>query len=184
MTPRVLLVDHQDSYTWNLAHLIAGVTGVLPVVAPADRVPALGDFTHVVLSPGPGHPREWPTGDLFSAGLPVLGVCLGMQLLVTSYGGVVEQVEPAHGTVSTVSHDGSIPFQGLPSSFAVVRYHSLAATRIPRELQVTARCGDVVMGVRHEVLPLFGVQFHPESVLSEHGASVIANFVSGGAGER
>jgi anthranilate synthase/aminodeoxychorismate synthase-like glutamine amidotransferase len=174
---RVLLVDHQDSYTWNLAHLIARVTGELPVVAGAGDVPALRDFSHVVLSPGPGHPDDWSTGWIFDAGLPVLGVCMGMQLLVTRYGGEVTAIAPAHGVVSRVHHDGSGLFAGLPTELDVVRYHSLAATEVPADLVVTASAGDVVMAVRHRDLPLCGVQFHPESVLSQGGRQMVANFL-------
>jgi len=179
---RVLLVDHQDSYTWNLAHLVAGVTGELPVVAGVDDLPSLQGFSHVVLSPGPGHPHEWSTGGLFDAGLPVLGVCLGMQLLVTRYDGEVSAIEPAHGVVSRLVHDGSALFAGLPDAFDVVRYHSLAATVVPPELVVTATCDDVVMAVRHRELPLVGVQFHPESILSEGGHRLVANFLGGDDG--
>jgi anthranilate synthase component 2 len=186
--PRVVVVDHHDSYTWNLVHLVAGVTGALPEVVQHDSTTAahvLG-FDHVVLSPGPGHPDD--PGD-FSVGrevllagtVPVLGVCLGMQGLVTAYGGLVERVQPAHGDVALVDHDGSGVFAGLPSPYAAVRYHSLAATRVPDELVVTATCadehGEVVMGVRHRSRPLHGVQFHPESILSEHGHRLVANFL-------
>jgi anthranilate/para-aminobenzoate synthase component II len=105
-----------------------------------------------------------------------------MQGLVTAYGGLVERVEPAHGDVAKVAHDGSGVFAGLRSPFAAVRYHSLAATRVPDCLVVNATCpgptdAEVVMGVRHRTLPLHGVQFHPESVLSEHGAQLMRNFL-------
>jgi anthranilate synthase/aminodeoxychorismate synthase-like glutamine amidotransferase len=178
---KVLVVDHHDSYTWNLVHLVAGVTGALPDVREHDEPVDLAGYTHVVLSPGPGHPSE-PTDfalgrAVFEAGLPVLGVCLGMQALVTAYGGTVAAVEPAHGEVAHVHHDGTGLFAGLPQGFAAVRYHSLAATVVPDELVVTATAEDVVMGVRHRTLPLAGVQFHPESILSEHGAALVANFL-------
>ena len=179
MSTRVLLIDHQDSYTWNLAHLIARVTGELPVVADAGDVPALQGFSHVVLSPGPGHPSDWGTGWVFDAGLPVLGVCMGMQLLVTRYGGEVAAIAPAHGVVSRVCHDGSGLFAGLPAELDVVRYHSLAATEVPPELVVTARTDGVVMALRHRELPLCGVQFHPESILSAGGPRLLANFLGG-----
>jgi anthranilate synthase/aminodeoxychorismate synthase-like glutamine amidotransferase len=112
----------------------------------------------------------------------VLGVCLGMQGLVTAYGGLVERVPPAHGDVAEVTHDGTGLFAGLPSPYAAVRYHSLAATRVPEALVVTATCvgddgAEVVMGVRHRSRPLHGVQFHPESILSEHGRRLVANFL-------
>jgi anthranilate synthase component 2 len=189
-SPRVVVVDHHDSYTWNLVHLVAGVTGRLPEVVQHDATTAAHvlSFDHVVLSPGPGHPADpadFSVGRevLLAGTVPVLGVCLGMQGLVTAYGGLVERVEPAHGEVAEVSHDGSGVFAGLPSPYAAVRYHSLAATRVPPDLLVTATCsdathGEVVMGVRHRTLPLHGVQFHPESVLSEHGAHLVATFLA------
>lgn len=186
-TPRVLVVDHHDSYTQNLVHLIAMVTGVLPAVVQHDTVHTgegevdLDGWTHLVLSPGPGHPaepRDFALGKApFQLGIPVLGVCLGMQALVTAYGGTVARIEPAHGEVADVEHDGSGVFAGIPSPFAAVRYHSLAATDVPGELLVTAWTGGVVMGVRHRELPLHGVQFHPESILSEHGRTLVANFL-------
>lgn len=186
---RVVLVDHYDSYTYNLAHLIASVTGTLPEIVQHDAVSVAElsgrDHTHVVLSPGPGHPgrtEDFAVGPaLFEAAtLPVLGVCLGMQGLVTCYGGSVDPVEPAHGEVSLLVHSGRGVFAGLPQDLPVVRYHSLAATAVPDALEVTARSDDgVVMGVRHRSLPQSGVQFHPESVLTEHGRAVIDNFLAG-----
>jgi anthranilate synthase/aminodeoxychorismate synthase-like glutamine amidotransferase len=184
--PDVIVVDHHDSYTWNLVHLVAAVTGVLPRVVQHDEVSAdevLG-HSHVVLSPGPGHPadpHDFAVGRevLLSGTRPVLGVCLGMQGLVVAYGGTVERVRPAHGEVARVEHDGRGVFAGLPQGFAVVRYHSLAVTAVPPALEVTARSEDgVVMGVRHRDLPLEGVQFHPESVLSELGAELVGNFLA------
>jgi len=186
----VVVVDHHDSYTWNLVHLVASVTGVLPTVVQHDETDAefvLG-FSHVVLSPGPGHPAEpadFSVGEdvLLAGTTPVLGVCLGMQGLVTAYGGEVARVPPAHGDVVAVWHDGTGVFAGLPDSVRSVRYHSLAATRLPDVLVANAWCSgapgeaDVVMGVRHRALPLAGVQFHPESILSEHGAQLVANFL-------
>jgi anthranilate synthase component II len=178
------VVDHHDSYTWNLVHLIAGVTGELPDVVEHDEHDVLeraAGFTHLVLSPGPGHPAE--IGDfalgraVFELGRPVLGVCLGMQALVTAYGGTVDRITPAHGELASVSHDRSGVFRGLDNPAAMVRYHSLAAVRIPEVLRVTATAGSVVMGVVHRTLPLHGVQFHPESVLSEQGERLVANFL-------
>lgn len=190
IAPRVVVVDHYDSYTWNLVHLIAGVTGTLPAAVQHDTTTAdyvLG-FDHVVLSPGPGHPANRGDfavgGEVLRAGtLPVLGVCLGMQGVVTTYGGRVDRIPPAHGDVARVRHRGDQLFTGVPASFSAVRYHSLAATSIPPELQVIAETegdGDdpVVMAVRHRSLPHVGVQFHPESILSDHGAALIANFLT------
>ena len=178
------MVDHYDSYTWNLVHLVASVTGLLPRVVQHDEVEPedVLRHSHVVLSPGPGHPADpadFAVGVevLRRASRPVLGVCLGMQGLVTTYGGEVGRVEPAHGEVAAVEHDGRGVFAGLPSPLTAVRYHSLAALVVPSVLEVTATVGDVVMGVRHRTLPLEGVQFHPESILSEHGAQLVANFL-------
>jgi len=182
---RVLVVDHHDSYTWNLVHLVAGLTGELPDVVEHDQPGVLeqaAGCSHVVLSPGPGHPAnpvDFALGrDVFELGVPVLGVCLGMQALVTAYGGTVDRVTPAHGEVATVNHDGSGVFRDLPTPVAMVRYHSLAALDIPEELVVNATAGGVVMGVAHRAWPLHGVQFHPESILSEHGRRLVANFLA------
>jgi anthranilate synthase/aminodeoxychorismate synthase-like glutamine amidotransferase len=190
MNPRVVVVDHHDSYTWNLVHLVAAVTGVLPTVVEHDEVAAStlldGRFSHVVLSPGPGNPdtpRDFSVGRevLRAATVPVLGVCLGMQGLVSEYGGRVRPVTPAHGEVAVVHHDGSGIFRGVPDGFPAVRYHSLAAVALPAVLTETAWCegeeGPVVMGVAHRTLPLWGVQFHPESVLTLHGELMVANFL-------
>jgi anthranilate synthase component 2 len=183
---RVCVVDHYDSYTWNLVHLIAAVTGTLPTVVQHDETTpefVLG-FDHIVLSPGPGHPAD---PDDFSVGnvvlregdRPVFGVCLGMQGLVTVYGGTVVRGLPAHGEVEQIAHDGNGVFSGLPQRFKAVRYHSLEALQIPDCLEVTATSADldVVMGVRHTTKPLEGVQFHPESILSEYGEAMIRNFL-------
>ena len=183
----VLVVDHHDSYTWNLVHLIGSVTGVLPNVVEHDEPFGVEGFSHLVLSPGPGHPAEsadFARPDLWHAGLPVLGVCLGMQALVTCFGGTVERIEPAHGELAEIRHDGEGLFAGLPQDYAAVRYHSLGAVRLPAELERTAydALTGVTMGVRHRELPLSGVQFHPESILSEHGRALIENFLGGAGG--
>ena len=185
--PDVVVVDHHDSYTWNLVHLVAGVTGALPTVVQHDRVAPEEVLRHeyVVLSPGPGHPaeeRDFSVGGevLRDGRRPVLGVCLGMQGMVTTYGGRVDRVGPAHGDVAVVEHDGAGVFRGVPAVLRAVRYHSLAALEVPDVLDVSATSDGVVMGVRHRTLPQEGVQFHPESVLSEHGARIVANFLDGG----
>jgi anthranilate synthase/aminodeoxychorismate synthase-like glutamine amidotransferase len=182
----VLVVDHYDSYTWNLVHLVAEVTGVLPDVVEHDTAGVLDRArlaSHVVLSPGPGHPTvaaDFALGPaVFSLGVPVLGVCLGMQALVTSYGGTVARIEPAHGEVASVEHEGAGVLAGIPSPFDAVRYHSLAAIEVSPVLEVTARVHGVVMAVRHRELPHEGVQFHPESILSRHGADIVRTFLAG-----
>ncbi len=185
-SPKVVVVDHYDSYTWNLVHLVAAVTGIAPTVVQHDEttLEELVAFDYVVLSPGPGHPAERRdfsvgTGLLQHSDRPVLGVCLGMQGLVTAYGGTVSRGLPAHGEVELIRHDGAGVFEGLPQRFKAVRYHSLEALVIPDCLEVTATSDDldVVMGVRHRTKPLEGVQFHPESILSEHGEALIRNFL-------
>jgi anthranilate synthase component 2 len=188
--PRVVVVDHYDSYTWNLVHLVAAVTGELPAVVEHDQVEPddLAAYSHVVLSPGPGHPardEDFAVGRavVLEARRPVLGVCLGMQGMVVAYGGVVDVVEPAHGEVVAVHHDGRGPFAGLPDPFAAVRYHSLAAVEVPEVFDVLAHCAgaegapDVVMGIAHREKPLWGVQFHPESILTEHGLRLVSTFL-------
>jgi anthranilate synthase component 2/para-aminobenzoate synthetase len=194
MKPHVLIVDHHDSYTWNLAHLVAAVTGGLPDVTQHDEPGLLERITvssvsHLVLSPGPGHPAnpvDFALGaGVFDLGRPVLGVCLGMQALVTSFGGTVHRAAPAHGEVAAINHDGLGVFHGLPQQFRAVRYHSLQAIELPDCLTMTAVCpasqdagSFAIMGVRHVELPVEGVQFHPESILSEHGERLIANFLA------
>jgi anthranilate synthase component 2 len=186
VTPDVIVVDHHDSYTWNLVHLVAAVTGVLPRVVQHDEVTPddVLRHSHVVLSPGPGHPdspADFSVGTavLRDGSRPVLGVCLGMQGLVAAYGGTVSRLRPAHGEVARISHDSAGVFAGVPQGFAAVRYHSLGAVDLPAGLVATAWSEDgVVMGVRHVERPLEGVQFHPESILSEHGAALIRNFLS------
>jgi anthranilate synthase component 2 len=186
--PDVVVVDHHDSYTWNLVHLVAGVTGVLPTVVQHDECTPddVLAHEHVVLSPGPGHPevvRDFAVGRevLRSGRRPVLGVCLGMQGLVTAYGGLVERVPPGHGVTATVRHDGTGVFAGVPDGFQAVRYHSLAAVELPPVLRATAidEVTGLTMAVAHVDLPLVGVQFHPESILSEHGAALVRNFLEG-----
>ena len=185
--PDVVVVDHHDSYTGNLVHLIASVTGALPTVVQHDECEPDDVLRHelVVLSPGPGHPadpRDFAVGRsvLLAASRPVLGVCLGMQGIVTTYGGVVDRVPPGHGVAARITHDGSGLFAGLPQGFRAIRYHSLAVLDLPDGLRATALddLTGVTMGVVHTELPLAGVQFHPESILSEHGAALIANFLA------
>lgn len=181
----VVVVDHHDSYTQNLVHLLAEVTGRLPKVVQHDATEPAEVLAHdfVVLSPGPGSPHDphdFSVGaEVLRAGTrPVLGVCLGMQGMVATWGGRVDRVPPAHGRVSRVSHDGRGLFTGVPQEFEVVRYHSLAALEVPHVLEVTARSEDgVVMAVRHRTLAQQGVQFHPESILSTHGADLVRNFL-------
>jgi len=187
---RVLVVDHHDSYTYNLVHLVAKVTKVLPDVIQHDDPQAhrrwREDYSHIVLSPGPGTVNDvtdFAVGReiISTSHVPVLGVCLGMQGMVDVLGGKVGIVEPAHGDVARVHHVETGLFASVPQDFAAVRYHSQAALDVPHSLTVTAWCEGaedrVVMGVQHVSRPLHGVQFHPESILTEYGELLVANFI-------
>ncbi|MEU9171785.1 aminodeoxychorismate synthase component I [Streptomyces sp. NPDC048420] len=188
---KTLLIDNYDSYTYNLFQLIAEVNGEEPVVVlndAVDAIPDLGEylakFDNVVVSPGPGHPAEprdfgLSAAVLTGSSIPVLGVCLGHQGIALGEGGRVEPApEPRHGHLSTVRHDGRDLFRGLPQDFTAVRYHSLAVSEpLPRTLEATAWAEDgVLMGLRHRSRPLWGVQFHPESVLTDYGHRMLVNF--------
>ncbi|SEB63983.1 aminodeoxychorismate synthase component I [Streptomyces melanosporofaciens] len=184
---RTLLVDNYDSFTYNLFHYLAEVNGREPEVIrhddPGWKPEMLRDFDNVVISPGPGSP-ERPADfgvcrDIILDGaLPLLGVCLGHQGVgLLSGARVVRAPEPRHGRLSRVAHDGSGLFTGLPSPFDVVRYHSLTVTDLPEELRATAWTEDgVLMGIAHRERPLWGVQFHPESICTEHGRLLLGNF--------
>lgn len=185
---RTLLIDNYDSFTYNLYALLTQVNRREPVVV-ANDVPwtsvDLTAFDNVVVSPGPGrpdHPRDFGISAraLTDSGLPVLGVCLGHQGLCHVFGSpVVRAPEPRHGRLSAVHHDGRGLFAGLPSPFRAVRYHSLAVVDVPDELEEQAWSDDgVLMAVRHRVLPMWGVQFHPESICSEYGRELLANFAA------
>lgn len=186
----VLVIDNYDSFTWNLVQLV-GALGGEPRVARNDAITVAEVRSlrpsHVVLSPGPGHPDEPARGGICRALLdalpdvPVLGVCLGHQILVSAFGGRILQGAPVHGKTSEVFHEGVGLLAGLPSPFEAMRYHSLIAdpSSIPADLEVTAWCKDgTVMGVRHRRRPLFGVQFHPESVGTPYGRAIVASFLS------
>ena len=182
----ILLVDNYDSFTYNLAHLF-GELGTEVVVLRNDAVDAdeaerLAP-SHLVISPGPGRPADagnTPAIVRRLAGrVPTLGVCLGHQAIVEVFGGEIGAARDlVHGKVAAVRHDGRGLFRGLPDDFLAGRYHSLAATRIPEQLEVTATAADgEVMGVRHRELPIEGVQFHPESVLTPLGPDLARNFL-------
>jgi para-aminobenzoate synthetase len=183
---RVLLVDNYDSFTYNLYQLIGEVCGQAPTVVRNDTPWAdirFDEFDAAVISPGPGRPdvdRDFGVSArvILDSGLPVLGVCLGHQGLCHLFGGqVVSAPEPMHGRISAVRHTGVDIFADIPSPYDVVRYHSLAVTSLPDELEALAWTEDgVLMGVRHRHLPLWGVQFHPESISSTYGHDLLANF--------
>jgi anthranilate synthase/aminodeoxychorismate synthase-like glutamine amidotransferase len=184
----ILLIDNYDSFTYNLAHLFgelgAEVTVLRNDAITADEAEALAP-SHLVVSPGPGRPEDAGATPVILSRLagrvPTLGVCLGHQALVQVYGGEVGQArELVHGKATIVSHDGRGIFAGLPEDFLAGRYHSLAATSVPDVFEVSARTADgEVMAVRHRELPIDGVQFHPESVLTPHGRDIARNFLEG-----
>jgi anthranilate synthase/aminodeoxychorismate synthase-like glutamine amidotransferase len=184
----ILLIDNYDSFTYNLAQLLAELGHELRVVRNDDC--RIGDLvalapSHVVISPGPGRPEDagvtLEAVRAFAGRAPVLGVCLGHQAIGLVYGGrVVAAPELVHGKAAEVRHDGRTIFAGLPEVFPAGRYHSLmvAEEDLPVELEVSARSSDgLVMGLRHRALPVEGVQFHPESILTPHGRAILENFV-------
>jgi len=183
----ILLVDNYDSFTYNLVHLFEEL-GAEVVVRRNDEIDAdeaerLAP-SHLVVSPGPGRPAEsGATVEIvrrLAPTTPTLGVCLGHQAVIEAFGGEIGRArELVHGKASTVEHDGRGIFTGLPQAFSAGRYHSLAATVVPDELEVSAKTPDgEVMAVRHRALPVDGVQFHPESVLTPVGPELCRNFLS------
>ncbi|HEY8384245.1 MAG TPA: aminodeoxychorismate/anthranilate synthase component II [Microvirga sp.] len=184
---RVLVIDNYDSFTWNLVHLIGPLASAVEVVRNdattaeavlADRPDA------IVLSPGPKTPNEaglcLDLVERASPTIPTFGVCLGLQTIGQVFGGsVVRARQPMHGKVSEVEHRGTAVFRGINGPIRATRYHSLVVDRdtCPPELAVTAETRDgQIMGLSHRSLPIHGVQFHPESILSEHGATIMKNF--------
>jgi anthranilate synthase/aminodeoxychorismate synthase-like glutamine amidotransferase len=189
MRPRVLLVDNYDSFTYNLAQAIDALGAEVDVrradvVFPADV--ATAPPKALVISPGPGTPERAGNSmalvRALSGKVPILGVCLGHQAIGAVFGGrVVRAPAVVHGKTSRVTHDGGGLFAGIPSPFVATRYHSLVVDEetLPSVLRVTARSADgLLMAFRHETHPTFGVQFHPESVLTRHGPRLLANFLA------
>ena len=176
----ILLVDNYDSFTYNLAHYLCELGAEVAVRRP-EQLDAELRPTHLVLSPGPGRPSAQLVDLVRASRMPTLGVCLGHQAVVEAFGGEIGSAQRLlHGKTSIVEHDGRGVFEGLPQGFEAGRYHSLAATRIPDELAVSATTEDgEVMGVRHRELPVNGVQFHPESVLTPDGPQLCRNFLEG-----
>jgi anthranilate synthase component 2 len=184
----ILIVDHYDSFTYNLVQLVERLGRATRVVR-SDELPA-GDLLAmdpdaVILSPGPGRPEDAGVFlDLLGrlpAATPVLGVCLGHQALGLAAGTAVVRHDPVHGHASRVVHEGRGILAGVPSPFEAARYHSLVLREdeLPDELVVTARTEDgVVMALEHRELPRFGVQFHPESILTPEGPTIVGNFLA------
>ena len=188
MSARLLLIDNYDSFTYNLvqaflvldAEVIVHRNDAIDVGEAAELNP-----THLVISPGPGRPddagRSLAMIETFAGKIPMLGVCLGHQCIVQHFGGeIVAAGVLMHGKTSQVEHDGLTLYHGLPNPFEAGRYHSLAAnrSRVPESLQISATTDvNEIMGVRHRELPIEGVQFHPESVLTPSGPTLLENFL-------
>ena len=185
---RMLLIDNYDSFTYNLVQAFAAHGAEVMVyrndMISVDEGLAI-DPTHLVISPGPGRPEDAGVSiamiEAFAGRVPVLGVCLGHQSIVQQQGGNIVRAERLmHGKTSLIEHDGKTVFEGISQPFEVGRYHSLCAETdsLPTTLEVTATAeGGVIMGVRHKTLPIEGVQFHPESVLTPEGDTLMTNFM-------
>ncbi len=183
----ILVIDNYDSFTWNLVHYLMELGAKVEVVR-NDAISAGQALSSgakaFLLSPGPCTPNEAGVSlDLVAAcagaGAPLLGVCLGHQAIGQHFGGKVVRGGLMHGKTSPVEHDGTGLFEGLPSPFTATRYHSLIVEDIPQSLIVNARSEDgSVMGFRHATLPIHSVQFHPESIATEHGHAMLANFLT------
>ena len=182
----ILVIDNYDSFTWNLVHYLQELGSRVEVVR-NDAISAGQALSSgadaFLISPGPKTPDDaGVTLDLVAAcaaeARPLLGVCLGHQAIGQHFGGRVERGHLMHGKTSPVLHDGTGLFEGLPSPFTATRYHSLIVNDVHPPLLVNARSEDgAVMGFRHETLPIHGVQFHPESIATEHGHAMLANFL-------
>ena len=193
----ILVIDNYDSFTYNLVQYL-GQCGAEVMVRRNDQitVPEMVELAPkgILLSPGPCTPKEsgvclsilagalTPGGDAPLKGIPIFGVCLGLQAMGYSTGGVVDRARRImHGKASMIRHDGKGMLEGMPNPFSAIRYHSLVVTRetVPEEFEITAFAEDdgEIMGLRHRELPIEGVQFHPESVLTEQGMTIIRNFV-------
>lgn len=197
MSANVLFVDNYDSFTYNVVHLLAAQGAPPSVILNDDPhlVPALlEDYRMLVVGPGPGKPSEKPRmmrvlRAAIDRGMPVFGVCLGLQAIGEALGAsVIHAPSQMHGKTSPIEHDGTGVFAGLPSPLVATRYHSLCldAATLPGSLHISARSSDgVVQGIAHRHLPVHGVQFHPESVLSEHGGRILRSMLTiAGVGQR
>ncbi|MFC9559714.1 anthranilate synthase component II [Agromyces sp. NPDC056965] len=189
---RVLVVDNYDSFVYTLNGYLQELGAETDVVRNdsfdvADVPSRIAEYDAVLISPGPGKPSDAGVSipiveAALASGQPILGVCLGHQAIAEAFGAVVTNAEELmHGKTSLITHDGSDFYEGVPQPFTATRYHSLAVVdgTVPDELVVTSRTqGGVIMGVRHESAPIFGVQFHPESVLTEGGYRMLGNWLA------
>lgn len=180
----LVILDNRDSFVFNLAHRCSEV-GVRPAVIRSDEA-TIEDLKRrqpagLIISPGPGHPDDAGCSVQavrhFSGRIPMLGVCLGHQVIAVAFGGEVEaNGRPVHGMASRIEHGATGLFEGLPHNFSAARYHSLVVSAVPAELEATAWADGFVMAVRHKQWPIYGIQFHPESVLTPQGTQLLSNF--------
>lgn len=181
---KLLMIDNYDSFTYNIIHYLEQIIGVeIIVYQPHELIEMTEPFSGLIISPGPSHPKDrQDTIDFVKSHwerVPILGICLGHQMLWYMTGGDVERgARPIHGHVYTITHNNSELFHSLPESFEVTRYHSLEAQGENTQFEVTASTLDGVnMAIRHKQLPIYGLQYHPESILSTHGMDQLALFV-------
>ena len=184
----ILVIDNYDSFTYNLVQHIGSIIPDVKV-ARNDKfnLDEIYDWTppHIVISPGPGRPEDAGLSinviKRYGPTIPILGVCLGHQAITLAYGGsVIHSSEIVHGKTSNIQHNGSALFEGMNGSFIATRYHSLVSKRetLPKELKITAELENgLIMGIEHESHPVYGVQFHPESIATENGLTIIHNFL-------
>ncbi|RZN61825.1 aminodeoxychorismate/anthranilate synthase component II [Methanonatronarchaeum sp. AMET6-2] len=182
---KVLIIDCYDSFTYNIYQMV-GQLGAEPVVIKNDMEleKAPTDIDRLVLSPGPGKPDD--AGNCIRAidyyEVPTLGICLGHQVIAQKYDGEITKMDPVHGKTSEINHENHQIFEGIPQGFRATRYHSLCLSRpVPKKLRELARAkqDNTVMAVEHRKRPLYGVQFHPESIASEYGSLILNNFIFG-----
>ncbi len=182
---KVILIDHDDSFTHILAQYVAEITGEMPLILNHKKtsLSALKKHnpTHIILSPGPGNPtkrKDFAIGELIlkNFDLPILGVCLGHQGICAYFGAEITKTTPMHGKRSQITHNKKGLFKNIPSPFEAMRYHSLITENLPDVLEATAFAGKEIMAIQHKTRPIFGVQFHPESIGTEHGMKIIENF--------
>jgi len=188
----ILIIDNKDSFVWNLAEYasIYDKIKVVPNTITVDEVRKI-DPSGIIISPGPGSPDKKRDVEncpdiIKNINVPILGVCLGHQIIAHVFGGKVEKIPPIHGKASLIKHDGKGIFKGIKNPLEVGRYHSLAVLELPKDFEISAITIDceeeIIMGIRHNYRPIEGVQFHPESVLTEwenkEGLKIIKNFVN------
>ena len=184
ITPRIAVIDNRDSFVFNLVRYLEELGAECTLFSNEVEPKALAEFDGVMISPGPGAPKNAGNsveiiGWAYERKIPLIGVCLGLQAIATAFGGsVVRAQRLIHGGTSTIDHDGEGLFEGIPQKFKATRYHSLAVSDLPPVLITTARSEDSeVMALRHESGRIVGVQFHPEAVLTEHGHQLLRNWL-------